>query len=356
LPIECKFIFQFNFNRPPSANNQPLTTPKVMARTKRLIRSFYRLLLPVVVLAVVGIVTASVWFVHESSNPPKTSYLVTPEKYGQLSTRGAKVTDESWDNRDGTRARGWLLRGTPGAPAVVLLHRYGADRSYVLNLGVKLNEVTDFTILMPDMRGHGENPLVKMTTFGGHESEDVLSSLEYLRSLKTEDKNVLVGKNIGIYGVEMGALAGLTAAAKDENVKALALDSAPLHSDEVLASVIGKRFPFASSITSKIAQYGTYPYYYYSGGYNHQPLCGVATSIDNRQVLLLAGTDAPQYQASTLKLQSCFPSQAGIETNTNLSPSGYSLTNASLEQSEAYDQRVIDFFKRTLIENGVQAE
>src|SRR5215210_722488 len=102
-----------------------------MARTKRLFRSFYRLLLPVVVLLVVALVAASVWFVHTSSNPPKTAYLVTPEKYGQLSTRGAKVTDEKWSNRDGTEARGWLLRGNAGAPAVVLLNRYGADRSHV---------------------------------------------------------------------------------------------------------------------------------------------------------------------------------------------------------------------------------
>jgi len=326
-----------------------MTNPKIMARTKRLFRSFFRLFLPVVVLLVVGVIAASIWFVHTSSNPPKTAYLLTPEKYGRLSTRGAKVTDEKWSNRDGTEARGWLLRGNAGAPAVVLLHQYGADRSHVLNLGVKLNEVTNFTILMPDMRGHGESPLVKMTTFGGHESEDVLSSLDFLRSLKTDDKNILVGKQIGVYGVEMGALAALTAASKDENVKALVLDSAPLASDDVLASVIGKRFPFASNITSKIAQLGTYTYYY-NGGYNHESLCDAASSVNNRQILLLAGVDAPQYQSSTLKLQNCFPNQSGIETNTNLAPSGYSLTNASLEQSEAYDQRVIDFFKRTLSE------
>jgi pimeloyl-ACP methyl ester carboxylesterase len=54
------------------------------------------------------------------------------------------------------------LRGAENAPAVVLLHRYGADRSHVLNLGVKLNEATNFTVLMPDARGHGEKPAVKI--------------------------------------------------------------------------------------------------------------------------------------------------------------------------------------------------
>jgi len=31
-----------------------------------------------------------------------------------------------------------------------------------------------------------------------------------------------------------------------------------------------------------------------------------------------------------------------------LSPSGFSIINASLEQSEAYDQRLIDFFRNSL--------
>lgn len=115
-----------------------------MSKTTRLFKSFYRLLFPVVVLIVLEVIAASVWFVHNSANPPKTAYLVTPEKYGQLSTRAAQVTDENWQNTDGTKSRGWLLRGTKDAPAVILLHRYGADRSYVLNLGVKMNELTIF--------------------------------------------------------------------------------------------------------------------------------------------------------------------------------------------------------------------
>jgi hypothetical protein len=34
-----------------------------------------------------------------------------------------------------------------------------------------------------------------------------------------------------------------------------------------------------------------------------------------------------------------------------LNPSGYGITNASLEQSGAYDQRVIEFFKSSLGNN-----
>jgi len=190
-----------------------------MPSTKRLVKSFYRILLPIVVLLVVTTLGSSIWLVHTSSaNAPKTTYLMTPEKYGLLSTRGAKVTDETWTNMDGTSARGWLLRGAEGAPAVILMHRYGADRSWVLNLGVKLNEATDFTILMPDLRGHGESPLVKKSFFGGNEADDAIAAIEYLKGLKSENNVVLVGKTFGIYGVELGALAAISAASKEPNV------------------------------------------------------------------------------------------------------------------------------------------
>jgi len=318
-----------------------------MAKTKRLFKSFSRLLFPVILLLVLAAAAASVWLVHSTANPPKANYLVTPEKYGQLSTRGARVTDESWTSRDGTQSRGWLLKGSETAPAVILLHRYGADRSHVLDLGVKLNEATNFTVLMPDERGHGANPSIKTSSFGGCETEDILGSLEFLRGLKTEAQTPLIGQSIGIYGVEMGALVALSIAAKDEYVKALALDSVPQNSDEVLASAVGSRFPFASSVTSKLAQIGTYAYFY-NGCYKRDSLCEMAKNMSNRNVLLLAGSDAPQFQDSTTSVAKCFPATSKIETKTDLNPSGYKITNASLEQSEAYDRRIIEFFKAAL--------
>ena len=137
-----------------------------MANSTRLFKSFFRLLFPVVL--IIAAVTAgfSVWLVYKTSRPLTSAYLITPEKFGQLSSRAAQITDESWTNRDGSGARGWLLRGAENAPAVILFHKYGADRSYVLNLGVKLNESTNFTVLMPDLRAHGNDPKMKICSFG----------------------------------------------------------------------------------------------------------------------------------------------------------------------------------------------
>lgn len=318
-----------------------------MAPKKRLFKNLFRLVLPIVILLLLAAVAASIWLIHTSANPPKAAYLVTPEKYGMLSPRGAQVTDETWSNHDNTQARGWLLRGAENAPAVIMLHRYGTDRSWMLDLGVKINEATNYTILMPDARAHGENPPVKKSSFGGCETDDIASAIEFLRGLKTPQNTILVGKSVGIYGVEMGALAGLQAASKDENIKALVLDSVPLSSNDVLASAIERRFPVAGSLTSKIAGGGTY--LYYAGGcYNHESACDAAKNTANRKVLLLAGTDAPNFQDSTRSLQNCFPNSEMVETKIDLPISGYGLKNASLGQSESYERQVVEFFRSGL--------
>ncbi len=318
-----------------------------MNKSTRLAKSFTRLLLPVVLLIVAAVVAGSVWLVYSTARPLKSRYLVTPDKYGRLSTRAAQVTEEKWRNRDGTESRAWLLRGSENAPAVILLHKYGADRSYVLNLGVKMNESTNFTVLMPDHRGHGENPAVQNASFGGCEAEDAGTAIEFLHSLKTPAQTQLVGRNIGIFGVEMGAMVAIAAAAGNADVKAIAVDSVPFDSDNVVKETVERRYPFVSFATAKLARLGTYMYYY-DGCYKREPVCETARRIENRNVLLLAGVDAQAYQESTSKLSKCFAGSNRMAGKTDLSPSGFGIINASMEQSEAYDQRLIDFFRAAL--------
>lgn len=319
-----------------------------MAKTKRIAKNLTRLILPLIVLAALAAGGAAIWLVNETAHPMANAYLVTPEKYGLLSSRGASVTDETWQNADGTSARGWLLRGTPGSPAVLLLHKYGADRSHTLNLGVKINEATNFTVLMPDLRGHGIQPNVDYTSFGACESSDAATAVGYLRALKTPDQFALVGNDIGVYGLEMGAFAALSAAVKDVNIKALVLDSVPQDGDSLVAAAVGKRFPFASEVTSKIAAYGTTPYFYQNDCFKKESACDMARNIFNRKVMLLAGLDAPDLQESTLKLSKCFAPGSLTDVKTDLSPSGYTIINASNDLAAAYDQRVIDFFRQNL--------
>jgi pimeloyl-ACP methyl ester carboxylesterase len=306
-------------------------------------------LLPGVALFALGIAAFAFWVVHTVAHPPTHAYIVAPAGYERLSARGVKATEETWANDDGTRARGWLLRGAEGAPAVVLLHAYGADRSWLFNLAVKINEATNFTVLCPDLRGHGQNPTVATTTFGAREAADAASALDYLRALKTPQQHSLVGKQFGLYGVELGAYAALRSAARAgdaASINALALDSVPARPDDLLRGLIRDRVGFGSGALFQLARAGSR--LYFLGKYEDAPACEAAASLGGRRVLLLSGEDAGSLRDSTRQLAECFPGAGAVELKADLPVTGLHASSATGEAGEAYDRLVIDFFQQSL--------
>ena len=305
---------------------------------KRLVTSF----LPIILVIVVVLALITGLLVRSITRPPHRPYLVTPQPFaiGPI----LKASDVTWSNHDGTRARGWLIPGAEGAPAVVLLHRYGGDRSLLLNLAVKLNESTNFTVLWPDLRGHGENPPVNWTMFGTVEGDDVTAAIDYLRTLKTPAGKQQIGL-VGIYGVEMGAYAGLDAARRYPEVRALALDSAPASPDEVVGAATGKSIPIIDVILRALARWGMRVYA--MGKYQATTSCELARALRNERVLLLAGEPNDSWRASTLALEPCF-SGGTVEVKKDLPLTGFNLASATGEQEEAYDRPVIDFFDKAL--------
>ncbi|HYY55760.1 MAG TPA: alpha/beta fold hydrolase [Pyrinomonadaceae bacterium] len=309
---------------------------------KKLLKAF----LPVLFVLVLAMALVAGWIVYRATRPPRAAYLVTPETFSQLSARGLKAANETWANPDGTEARGWLLRGSEGAPAVLLLHGYGADRSHLFNLAVKLNETTNYTVLLPDLRGHGEDPPVNWTSLGGREAEDAAAALDYLRAIKTAQGRPLVGEPLGIYGVELGAYAALRAAGPNRSVRALALDSVPASPDSMLYVAMKENLGLENGLLRALARTGVR--LYFLGRYDNAAACAEAATLDNRQVLLLAGADASPLRDSTIALVQCFSKQAQVEAKTDLPLSGINQRSATGEQSETYDRRVIDFFDRAL--------
>ena len=306
-------------------------------------KKLLKMLLPIIGLLLVATTVTLCWLVYKITRPPRQAYLVTPETFTLLSERGLKATNEEWSNRDGTRARGWLLRGSPGAPAVVLLHRYGADRSWLLNLGVKLNEATNFTILWPDLRGHGMDPPVAWSSFGGREADDLGAAIEYLKSIKVQDRQ-LVGNAMGLYGVELGGYAALREGARNLSVRAMVLDSLPSMPNDILDSAVKQRGGLSNSFLKWLARGGTR--IYFLGKYDNTPSCDAARQLGDRHVLLLAGEGPPELRASTQALVQCFP--AGTEVISDLPLTGYNLPLAPGKQGEEYDRRVIEFFDKEL--------
>ena len=309
---------------------------------KRLLKS----LLPIVLVIALAVVGSLSYVVYCVSRPAKRPYVVTPESFSQISGRAIKVTDESWTTEDGRRSRGWLLKGAEGAPAVVLLHRYSGDRSWLFNLGVKINETTNFTILWPDLRGHGESPLVKWTSLGTHDGDDLLAAIKFLRTLKSENQKNLVGEMFGVYGVELGAYTALKATAREAQIRALVLDSVSNSPNELFNTAVAH----CTGLENGFVQYfsRTAMKLYLFGNFDDTSACELARVVREPRILLLSGSDAGPLKENTASLQSCFPVPGNVETRTDLPLSGFSLPSATGEQGEAYDRVVIDFFDRNL--------
>jgi len=319
-----------------------------MAIRRRFGRKLFKSLLPILIILSVVLLIALTSIVYGITRPPRRSYLVTPQDFSQISgtARALKVTEENWRNRDGTLARGWLLRGTEGAPAVIFLHRYGGDRSLLFNLGMKVNEATNFTVLWPDLRGHGLNPPVKWTFFGSREGDDSLAALDFLRSLKGENRSQLIGERVGIYGVELGAYAAMIAASNDPKLQVLVLDSVPRNPDELVSAAVADDVGVNTTVIFFPARIATR--LYFLGQYHNQSSCDLATALGTRQVLLLAGADDGYLRDSTKSLAPCFPNRANLEIKTDLPLTGFTLPSATGEQGERYDRPVIDFFVKNL--------
>ncbi|HEX9628767.1 MAG TPA: hypothetical protein VF961_02030 [Pyrinomonadaceae bacterium] len=302
--------------------------------------------MPILLVLVLACVIALVSIVYGITRPPRQHYLVTPESFSQISGTALKVTDENWRNRDGTAARGWLLRGAEGAPAVVLLHRYGGDRSWLFNLGIKLNEASGFTILWPDLRGHGLNPPVTVSSFGMKEGEDLLATLDFLRGLKGSNREHLTADVFGVYGVELGAYAAITAAVQDSSLRVLVLDSLPRSSDELMNAGVSHHIGVSNQTVLSIARFATRVYF--MGRYQNGSACQLASELKNPSVLLLAGADDGYLRDSTAVVQRCFPNKANVEAKLDLPLTGFNLPSATGEQGEGYDRPVIDFFVKNL--------
>ena len=317
-----------------------------MASRRRLGKKLFRSLLPILLVVIVALVVASALIVRGITHPPRRAYLVTPKDFAEISGPALKVADQAWRNRDNTPARGWLLRGAEGAPAVVLLHHYGADRSWLFNLGVKINEATNFTILWPDLRGHGLTPPVQWTSFGTYEGEDVLAALDFLRAQKSANGNRLVGDKVGLFGVELGAYAALRAAAKDKSVTVLSLDSVPRNADELVKTTVKGDLGMSVPLVPDLASLATHVYFL--GRYENTPACEIAASLTTQRVQLLSGHDAGELRDATIELARCFKNPANVEIKTDLRLTAFNLPSATGEDGEGYDRQVIEFLDKNL--------
>ncbi|MEP6691768.1 MAG: alpha/beta fold hydrolase [Gemmatimonadaceae bacterium] len=137
-----------------------------------------------------------------------------PARVGDLALdlAGRRVAIES---ASGSTLAAWMIEGSAGCGAMLLLHGVGDNRLAMLPRARFLQRA-GFAILMPDFQAHGESS-GEHITFGDRERLDARAALAFLRRAVPEER-------VGIIGVSMGG-AALLAGRDTTRADAVVLES-----------------------------------------------------------------------------------------------------------------------------------
>jgi pimeloyl-ACP methyl ester carboxylesterase len=136
--------------------------------------------------------------------PPRLAVGLRPEDF-RLAVEEVTITAP-----DGVRLAAWLA-ARPGAPAVVLLHGYPAEKADLLPLAAAL--APRFTVLLLDQRYFGGSG-GHATTIGSRERGDLRSAIDFLAARGHP--------MVGVFGFSLGGAVALLTAAEESRIRAVA--------------------------------------------------------------------------------------------------------------------------------------
>ncbi|MDH4163061.1 MAG: alpha/beta fold hydrolase [Nitrospirota bacterium] len=193
---------------------------------------------------VVLVIALSLVLVFANTHPPRYPLHIPPSQYN------VAYEDVSFVTSDNVSLKGWLIKPDKTrepAPAIIICHGLGANRSDFTDLAVSLIQ-RGYLVLTFDFRAHGESGGGR-SSLGLNEQKDVAAALAYLHSRKEIDP-----KRIGIYGFSLGGATAILAAENSGGFRAVVTDSAFTSlRDQARTAITGfyhlPAFPFLSLTT-----------------------------------------------------------------------------------------------------------
>jgi pimeloyl-ACP methyl ester carboxylesterase len=155
----------------------------------------------VVVAAFVALSLVSFWL---AVRPPRLSIPLTPAEFNLA------VEEVTIRTSDGLRLSAWLS-STRGAPAIVLLHGYPAEKADMLPLAAAL--ARRFTVLLVDLRYFGRSE-GRVTTLGFRERDDLRRAIDELARRGFD--------RVGVFGFSLGGAIAITTAVDEPRIGAIA--------------------------------------------------------------------------------------------------------------------------------------
>jgi pimeloyl-ACP methyl ester carboxylesterase len=245
---------------------------------------------------------------------------------------GLPYKDVSFKTADGLTLHGWYIPSQNGA-AIIAAHGIGGNRTGCLELAQVLVQ-EGYGVLLFDLRAHGESE-GDTTTYGG---ADVQAAAVYLKGQDDVDPD-----RIGAFGVSLGGLVVVQAAADSQDIRAVVADGAApatfsdLPRPGILAHWLD--LPF---------QWTTFQVWKHEGvNVSAVPITEAVAEIAPRPVLLISGARSRFERDLQLKI---YAAAGEPKTLFEIAEAGH--TGGWAAQPGEYREKVLTFFGQALLKSS----
>ncbi|HLO16715.1 MAG TPA: alpha/beta fold hydrolase, partial [Anaerolineales bacterium] len=251
-------------------------------------------------------------------------------RFGWMPENNLNFREVTFQSRDGLTLFGRFVPARNHA-TILLIHPLGSSNTNMLIYAEFLVNA-GYGVFMIDLRAHGSSD-GDTSTYGLREAEDVAGAADYL--LSRMDVN---GQKIGALGISLGAQAALRGALKTDCIRALVLEGlGPV----TLSDHGGKPKSLQRWINYPFNWIYYHVYEFMIGGKDTSVIEAIGR-IAPRPILLIASGDKDIY------FNRLFFQAANEPKELWELPYGEHGA-AILQDSQAYIQRVVEFFNKTLL-------
>jgi dipeptidyl aminopeptidase/acylaminoacyl peptidase len=257
-----------------------------------------------------------------------------PNKRFVFDTKPEDVDILTSDNQN---ISGWYVESPESDRAIILVHGLHSSRTQEFagqfaEFGAELNR-QGFSILMIDLRGHGQSADAKLT-FGLTERKDIIAATNWLKQ-----KGFQTGK-IGVLGVSMGSACVIGAAADHSDIAAIVIDSGYAE----VYPIMQKHWQSVSGLPDVFLP-STMIFGHLFTGYDltlSKPVQEIHRLAPRPVLLIHSEFDPYTPVGNACQLKVAYPQAEYWETNAKTHPESYN-TDPGL-----YVKKVSDFFHRRL--------
>lgn len=234
---------------------------------------------------------------------------------------------------DNVTLAGWYAPPANGA-VILLLHGAGGSREELRHTAQMLVS-HGYGVLAMDARGHGASG-GKTNRLGWRGSRDVAAAVDFLQAQPDITQ-------IGAMGLSMGGEIMLGASAENPDITAIVADGATRRCIEELLALPSER-PLVRNFTARV-MFATVQIF--SGERPPEPLLDSMITAEETRFLLIAGGAKTQ----EVEFNKLFANTVGARAELWIAPNAPHVGAYSLYPDE-YQQRVIDFFDKTLLQEA----